>query len=90
MAKTQDTAALSIRQVKAFLDITDVTCPLTFVKAQAALEELEAGQVLEIRLSEGEPIQNVPHSLKDEGHKILEASLNKDGTFTLFVAKNGL
>ncbi|WP_240986808.1 sulfurtransferase TusA family protein [Acididesulfobacillus acetoxydans] len=82
MAFTQD--------VKAFLDITDVTCPLTFVKTKVALEDLDARQLLEIRLNEGEPIQNVPHSLKDEGHKILEASRNEDGTYTLVVEKDGL
>ena len=28
------------------LDITNVVCPITFVKAKVALEELEVGQVL--------------------------------------------
>lgn len=73
-----------------FLDITDVVCPITFVKTKVALEDLEAGQILEVRLNEGEPIQNVPRSLKDEGHKVLSLAENGDGTFTLFVEKSGL
>ena len=28
------------------VDITDVVCPMTFVKAKVAMEELEVGQVL--------------------------------------------
>ena len=73
-----------------FIDITDVVCPITFVKVKIALEDLDDGQILEIKLNEGEPIQNVPRSLKDEFHKILEVNDNSDGTFTIFVEKGGL
>ena len=73
-----------------FVDITDVVCPITFVKVKVAIEELEDGQILEVKLNEGEPIQNVPRSLKDEGHKVIELNDNKDGTFTLYVEKGGL
>jgi TusA-related sulfurtransferase len=65
-------------------------CPITFVKAKVALEELEDGQVLEIRMNEGEPIQNVPRSLKDEGHKVTQVINNNDGTYTIYVKKGGL
>lgn len=73
-----------------FLDITDVVCPMTFVKTKVALEDLDDGQILELRLNDGEPIQNVPRSLKDDGHKILELANNDDGTFTIWVEKGGL
>ncbi len=73
-----------------FLDITDVVCPMTFVKTKVALEDLDDGQILELRLNDGEPIQNLPRSLKDDGHKILELANNDDGTFTIWVEKGGL
>ena len=73
-----------------FIDITDVVCPITFVKVKVAIEELEDGQILEVKMNEGEPIQNVPRSLKDEGHKVVELNDNEDGTFTLFVEAGGL
>lgn len=73
-----------------FLDITDVVCPITFVKVKVALEDLDDGQILGVRLNDGEPIQNVPRSLKDEGHKVLSVDDNGDGTFTLLVEKGGL
>ena len=71
------------------VDITDVVCPVTFVKAKVALEELDEGQVLSIRMNDGEPVQNVPRSIKEEGHQILKQDDNEDGTYTLYVKKVG-
>ena len=71
------------------VDITDVVCPVTFVKAKVALEELDDGQVLSIRMNDGEPVQNVPRSIKDEGHRILKLVDNGDGTYNLLVRKVG-
>ena len=67
------------------VDITDVVCPVTFVKAKVALE----GQVLAVKMNDGEPVQNVPRSIKEEGHQILKLDTNDDGTYTLFVKKVG-
>ena len=71
------------------VDITDVVCPVTFVKAKVALEELDEGQILSIRMNDGEPVQNVPRSIKEEGHQILNLDDNEDGTYTLYVKKAG-
>lgn len=71
------------------VDITDVVCPTTFVKAKVALEELDEGQILAIKMNDGEPVQNVPRSIKEEGHKILKLLSNEDGTYTLIVEKVG-
>lgn len=71
------------------VDITDVVCPVTFVKAKVALEELEEGDVLAIRMNDGEPVQNVPRSIKEEGHQILKLLDNGDGTYDLIVRKVG-
>ena len=32
------------------VDITDVVCPVTFVKAKVALEELDDGDILAVRM----------------------------------------
>ena len=69
------------------VDITDVVCPVTFVKTKVALEELDEGQILSIRMNDGEPVQNVPRRIKEEGHQILKLLDNEDGTYTLFVKK---
>lgn len=52
------------------LDLRGVACPLNFVKAKLRLEMLEAGEVLSIVLDEGEPVRNVPASLRGEGYTV--------------------
>lgn len=74
-------------QIDETVDITDVVCPVTFVKAKVALEELDDGQILSIRMNDGEPVQNVPRSIKEEGHKILKLLQNEDGTYNLIVKR---
>lgn len=69
------------------VDITGKVCPLTFVKAKVALEELDDGEVIAIRMNDGEPVQNVPRSVKEEGHQILKLVDNEDGTYNLIVRK---
>lgn len=69
------------------VDITDKVCPMTFVKAKVVMDELDDGQILAIRMNDGEPAQNVPRSMKEEGHKVLKLQDNGDGTFTLYVRK---
>ncbi len=71
------------------VDITDVVCPTTFVKAKVALEELEEGEILSIKMNDGEPVQNVSRSIKEEGHEILKLIDNNDGTYNLLVRKVG-
>jgi TusA-related sulfurtransferase len=71
------------------VDVTDVVCPMTFVKAKVAMDGLEDGEVISIRMNDGEPVQNVPRSMKDEGHKILKLLDNGDGTCDLIVRKCG-
>ncbi|MDR2693098.1 MAG: sulfurtransferase TusA family protein [Chitinispirillales bacterium] len=71
------------------IDITDAVCPITFVKAKVALDELDDGQILSVRLNDGEPVQNVPRSIKEEGHKILKLVDNGDGSYNLIVRKVG-
>ena len=69
------------------VDITDKVCPLTFVKAKVAIDELEDGEVIAIRMNDGEPVQNVPRSIKEEGHQILKLVNNEYGTYNLIVKK---
>ena len=71
------------------IDITDVNCPKTLVKTKVALEELDEGQILQVHLNGGEPAENVPRSIKEEGHEILQFDDNGDGTFELYIKKVG-
>jgi tRNA 2-thiouridine synthesizing protein A len=76
-------------QIDETVDITDKVCPLTFVKVKVTLDELDDGEVLAVRLNDGEPVQNVPRSVKEEGHQILKLLDNEDGTYELIIKKVG-
>jgi sulfite reductase (ferredoxin) len=52
-------------------DLRGVACPLNYVKTKLKLEMMDAGEQLEVWLDAGEPIKNVPMSLKNDGHKVL-------------------
>ena len=51
-------------QIDDTVDITDVVCPVTFVKAKVALEELDDGQILSIRMNDGERIKNTKRKVR--------------------------
>lgn len=76
-------------EVDETIDITTVTCPVTFVKTKVALDEMDEGQILQVHLNDGEPRQNVPRSIADEGHEVLRLDDNGDGTYELYIKKVG-
>ena len=51
-------------------DFRGVACPMNFVKTKIELSALKSGDLLEIWLDDGQPIQNVPGSVRNEGHEI--------------------
>lgn len=61
------------------LDITTDQCPMTFVKVKVELAKLEVGERLEVLLSDGEPLRNVPRSAKEQGYKVID--VRPDGKF---------
>lgn len=65
-------------QIDERIDITKEFCPMTFVKTKLKLESMRSGQKLEVALKDGEPLRNVPKSIKEEGHKIL--AVRQEGT----------
>ena len=66
--KSVESAAISPDVKK---DFRGVMCPMNFVKTKIALTPMQSGQILEILLDDGAPIENVPGSVKGEGHTIL-------------------
>jgi len=51
-------------------DLRGVACPMNYVKTKLKLEMMDAGEKLEVWLDAGEPIKNVPMSLKNDGHLV--------------------
>ena len=68
------------------LDITKDHCPMTFVKAKLALSRIGSGDILEVTLTGGEPLENVPRSAEEEGHEILSIEESGDN-YLIKIAK---
>ena len=72
---------------KNILDLIGIKCPLNYIKVKLYLENIEIGDMIEIYLDDGDPIQNVPNSLKNDGHEIIEIK-QKDHYYVLIIRKN--
>ena len=66
------------------LDLRGTPCPLNFVKTKLKLEKMAPGSLLEVWLDPGEPIEQVPDSLKMDGYDI-EAIDDQGEHFSLSV-----
>ena len=53
-------------------DYRGVACPMNFVKLKLDLSKMQRGQRVRVLLDDGPPVENVPRSAAQEGHKVLE------------------
>ncbi len=53
------------------LDLRGTPCPLNFVRTKLRLQQLAPRQPLEVWLDAGEPIEQVPDSLRMAGYEVL-------------------
>jgi sulfite reductase (ferredoxin) len=79
-------APVGIAPVKRIKDFRGVACPMNFVKTKIELSGMKSGELLEILLDDGAPIKNVPGSVRNEGHHILEEK-KKDGFWSVLIRK---
>ncbi|MCQ2199722.1 MAG: sulfurtransferase TusA family protein [Paludibacteraceae bacterium] len=68
-------------------DLRGVLCPMNFVRTKIELATLKSGDILEILLDDGKPIENVPGSVKLEGHEILSQTQHTDGYWQVIIKK---
>jgi tRNA 2-thiouridine synthesizing protein A len=68
------------------VDLRGVPCPLSFVRAKLQIEKISSGDLLEIWLDSGEPIEQVPNSLSVDGHRVCGVE-PRDGFYALVVQK---
>jgi TusA-related sulfurtransferase len=70
------------------LDVTKEHCPMTFVKTKIALNKLQKGDILNVKLLEGEPLENVPRSAGEQGFNVLSVTETETaGIFNVAIAK---
>ncbi len=74
-------------KVDVFLNLRGTPCPLNYVKTKIRMEEMSPGQIIEVILDDGEPIKNVPLSLKQDGQEILLTEKIDNNTWRILVRK---
>ena len=76
-------------RIDSSLNLRGVACPINFVKTKVRLETLNEAQALELIIDDGEPMLNVPRSIKEEGHRIIKVEKLSDNSFRLLIMKGG-
>jgi TusA-related sulfurtransferase len=76
-----------IPQPDQFIDIVSETCPMTFVLVRLALDQMQPGQVLEVRLRGAEPRRNIPLTAQEQGHEVLGMTDLESGLSVLWLRR---
>ncbi|MCK4910897.1 MAG: sulfurtransferase TusA family protein [Thermodesulfovibrionales bacterium] len=71
------------------IDIRGLVCPMTFVKAKLAIEDMTPGEMLEIVLDYEEASRSIPKSMKDHDHEVLKVEKVNDTDWVLLIRKGG-
>ncbi|RMF23814.1 MAG: sulfurtransferase TusA family protein [Cyanobacteria bacterium J083] len=74
----------SITSDNALLDLRGTPCPVNFVRTKLKLSQMPPEALLEVWLDAGEPVEQVPDSLRMEGYQI-EKLENRGQFFALQV-----
>ncbi len=69
------------------LDITDYHCPMTLVAVKYGLARIERGDLLDVVLLAGEPLENVPRSVAEQGHRIVEICKDTESRYRVLIEK---
>ncbi len=70
-----------------YLDLTGVPCPTNFTRALLRLEGMDEGEVLQLTVDDGEPIENVPANLEEDGHEVFHRERLNESSWHLLVRK---
>jgi TusA-related sulfurtransferase len=77
--------------VEHYLDVTGEVCPMTFVRTKLLIEKMSSGETAVVCLNAGEPLANVPRSVREHGHAVLSLALadpaRPDGPYLLTFRK---
>lgn len=73
--------------MKKTLDITREHCPMTFVKTKIELSKLQEGDTLEVLLSDGEPLDNVPRNAREQGYDVVSVEHVEGTTHKVTIRK---
>jgi len=69
------------------LDLRGVKCPTNFVKTRLKLDKMATGELLEVLLDGGEPVESVSSSVASEGHVIENSDRQEAGHYKLVIRR---
>jgi len=69
------------------LDLRGEVCPYTFVKTKLKLEEVKSCEELLVIFDHAPAVENVPRSLRNEGHKIMGIEQKGDHLWKVRIRK---
>lgn len=69
------------------LDITKEHCPMTFVKTKIQLAKIAKDDILEVLVTDGEPLENIPKSSTEQGFEILGIEKLHDNIYKIRIKK---
>lgn len=85
---TWESAALSDQNsINQEIDIRGEVCPYTFVKSKLAIEEMNEGEVLRVMVDHLPATENVPRSMKLEGHHVLRINQINETDWEILIQK---
>ncbi|OIP47541.1 MAG: preprotein translocase subunit TatB [Deltaproteobacteria bacterium CG23_combo_of_CG06-09_8_20_14_all_60_8] len=68
-------------------NLRGVSCPMNLVYTKVELAKLHSGQILEVILDDGAPVNNVPGSALKEGHTIISQEQLADSAWAVLIRK---
>lgn len=74
-------------QIKREIDLRGEVCPYTFVKSKLILEEIEPGELMKVVVDFAPAATNIPRSMTNEGHEVLEVSQIKSTEWKIVIRK---
>jgi TusA-related sulfurtransferase len=60
---------------------------MTFVKIKIELSKLQEDDELEVLLCEGEPLENVPRTAREQGYRVVDIQMVGDAVFKVIIKK---
>ena len=70
------------------IDISEETCPMTFVLVRLALDQMKPGEILEITLRGAEPRRNIPITAQEQGYEVFSITDNNNDYSILLLRKS--
>ncbi|MBH87837.1 MAG: preprotein translocase subunit TatB [Pelagibacterales bacterium] len=75
------------KKIMNIINLSGEVCPMTFVKTRLAIEKINYGERIKVIFDSSEAEVNVPRSLKELNHKIIEINKLDQNNFYIIIEK---